>query len=612
MRDLSVGTDLTQSELWRRLRETGPGVFKGISILDGKERIYSAVRLDGLPFYLVVGQITSEIYADWNVRAAVLATLLLSLCATLGCLALTLDRELRRRRHAEKHAMWNAEDARAAAAELELVTDNTDDLIMKLDWKGHRSFVSPASERLLGYHPSELLHGDATAFVHPDDKVSLQRLLAELQGGEKCIAQISYRVQHRSGEWRSVEARCRAVPDGSGAIVAVRDVTERTELEAKLRQAQKMEGIGQLTAGVAHDFNNMLQGQIAGLELLQDRVAGDAAAALLASRAIDLAEKGARLTHSLLAFARKQVLRPEPVDLVFLLSELNALLSRTLGPKVTLEMHIEPRLGRPLADPTQLEAALLNLCLNARDAMGADGGRIRIQASGKQEFDGSPNERLARDFVVITVTDDGGGMTPDVMARVCEPFFTTKAVGQGSGLGLSMVQGFAQQSGGELLLQSTVGVGTCATMRLPASPDTAPAPHGQTGRTTRVHPTSRRLLLVDDDPSVLENLAQALEFAGYVVTAVSNGAEALEILRSTATVDVLITDFGMPGMAGGHLIRFAQVLRPGLHTLLMTGYVDLDLADGLPPDVVVLHKPFRLEQLLEKLTKEPELAEAVR
>lgn len=609
--DEIAGMDVSRSPVMQRIRSDGPGTFKAPSMFDGKERLFSVARLDDLPFYLVVGRLTSEIYAGWSARAAATAAFLLGAMALLGLLGSELHRELRRRRRAESRAWQSAQEATAAAAELELVTGNSEDLILKVDWNGTRNFVSPASERLLGYSPSELLHQDALSLVHPEDAPVLRQLLADLRAGQAGPAQATYRVRTRGGAWLDVEARCRALPDGSGAIVSVRDIAARIGLEEKLRHAQKMEGIGQLTAGVAHDFNNMLQGQIAGLELLLDRVAGDAEASRLAEGAIEAAEVGARLTHSLLAFARKQVLRPEQVDLAALMRELTGLLSRTLGPSVRLEVQMEPGLTAPFADRALLAAALLNLCLNARDSMREAGGRILLHAGPAL----GPGE--APGAVAISVTDEGCGMAPDVLARVCEPFFTTKKLGEGSGLGLSMVQGFAEQSGGALILDSRPGRGTCATICLPKGPVAQGGrPGGPRGTVPRFGgggapmPRGLRVLLVDDDASVLSNLMEALRGHGIAATAAPNGKQAVGLLE-TRRFDVLVTDYGMPGMTGVELIGHARRIDPGLRALLITGYVDGHMQDSVPQDVTVLHKPFRLEELLAELVIEARPALAV-
>lgn len=604
MRAGGEGLDLGRSAVMQRLRAHGPGVFAAPSIVDGKERLYYAVRLDGLPFYLVVGRLTSDIYADSNRRMLAIVSLILVMSVVLGGLTFALHSELGRRVLAERQARRSAADAREIAADLETVTDNADDLILKVDWNGTRRFVSPASERLLGYRPEELLGRDSMEFTHPDDRTELRRLLLHLRESGDKTAQVTYRVIHRDGEQRNVEARCRSLPDGSGAIIAVRDVTERVALEARLRQAQKMEAVGQLTAGVARDFNNMLQAQIAGLELLEARVKGHPEAERLAAQAITTAMKGARLTHSLLAFSRQQILRPAPVDVEAMLGELRVLLSRTLGPKVRLEVEVEAGLARPMVDRAQLESAVLNLCLNGRDAMKPQGGRLRVEARAVAGMDGAP-------VVSIAVTDEGCGMAPEVLSRVCEPFFTTKNPGEGSGLGLSMVHGFAAQSNGVLRLQSRLGEGARAEILLPvaelreagAEPNTA----GEAAREAKAGPRGC-VLLVDDDDDVRVNVREVLAQAGYDVVQARSGGEAAAILRSSVAVDLLVTDHGMPGMTGVALVRLAHALRPRLPAMLITGYMHGELLGNVPECIEVLHKPFRHQELLARLDELREVA----
>ncbi len=604
MRDSSVGMDLGRSAVMERLRSAGPGLFKAVSIVDGKERLYSALKLQGLPFYLVVGTSTAGVYRDWSARAWASAGMALMFLVLLAVVVDALRRELRQRQRAETDALARAAEARASTEAFDVVCRNTDDLIMKVDWDGTRRFVSAASERLIGYDPGALMGRNALTFVHPDDAPLLSATLDSMRQGLTPTCHVTYRLRHRDGTWRSVEARGRALPDGTGAIVVVRDVSERMALENKLRQAQRMEAVGQLTAGVAHDFNNMLQGQIAGLELLMDEIAGQGRAMELAELAISAGEKGARLTHSLLAFSRQQVLRPEAVDLDRLCAELTLLLSRTLDPRVTVSVEIEAGLAAPFADRAQLEAALLNLCLNARDAMKERGGRIVIEAYAGAVTPGAGQGLDNRDCVVVAVSDEGAGMSADVLAKVCEPFFTTKKPGEGSGLGLSMVQGFARQSGGELRLQSWPGAGTRVQIWLPAAP-AGPVPVADVARRPARPGPARHVLLVDDDEMVRTMLRSMLQGAGLTVSTAAGGAEALSILGSDPGIDALVTDYGMPGMTGGELVARAAEVRPGLPALVVTGYAEALLLGKLPNDAKVLCKPFRVDELIQHIDALP-------
>jgi len=391
--------------------------------------------------------------------------------------------------------------------------------------------------------------------------------------------------------------------------IVVRSLRRIAELQDKLRQSQKMEAVGQLTGGIAHDFNNLLAGVLGSLELMQARVAqgrlGDVDRYIGA--AVTSANRAASLTHRLLAFSRRQTLDPKTVDINRLTTSMEDLIRRTVGPAIHVETVISGGLWRTLCDANQLENALLNLAINARDAM-PEGGRLTIEAANARLDDayaGRHHEVAAGQYVAVSVTDTGTGMAPNVIAHVFEPFFTTKPIGQGTGLGLSMVYGFAKQSNGYASIYSEVGQGTTVRLYLPrhlgggeagdSNPDLLPATAAKDGEA---------VLVVDDEPVVRMLVGDVLRELGYGVVEAADGAEGLRILRSRQRVDLLVSDVGLPGgMNGRQLADAARVHRPGLKVLFITGYAEnAALGNGvLDPSMQVLTKPFALDALTSKI-----------
>ncbi|HZF76261.1 MAG TPA: response regulator [Acetobacteraceae bacterium] len=367
------------------------------------------------------------------------------------------------------------------------------------------------------------------------------------------------------------------------------EMDERRAAEAGLRQAQKMEAVGQLTGGIAHDFNNLLMAVLGSLALLRKRLPpDDARAARLLETATEGANRGAALTQRLLAFSRRQALRPESVELPALIRGMSNLIERSVGPGYPLRARFPDRLPPVQADTNQLELALLNLVVNARDAM-PEGGEIEVAAAEREVGPAEEAGLVPGHYVVLTVADRGIGMDEATLARAAEPFFTTKGVGRGTGLGLSMVHGLATQSGGRLALRSASGAGTVAELWLPraeASPSPPPAvqaPASGPGRSLTV-------LVVDDDPLVLASTAALLEEVGHRTVEAEDGARALERVRAGALVDLVITDYGMPGMTGVEFAEELRRLRPGLPVLLATGYGELPAVDAA--GLARLSKPF--------------------
>ena len=385
-------------------------------------------------------------------------------------------------------------------------------------------------------------------------------------------------------------------------------IAERKHAEEALRQSQKMEAVGQLTGGIAHDFNNLLTGIIGSLELLETRLRQGRTSEL--HRYVGVAQgaskRAAALTHRLLAFSRRQTLDAKPTDVNRLVMDMEELIRRTVGPQITLEVVTAAGLWSALIDASQLESALLNLCINARDAM-PEGGRITIETANKWLDDRAAKERdlPPGQYLSVCVTDTGTGMTSDVIARAFEPFFTTKPLGQGTGLGLSMVYGFVRQSGGQVRIYSEVGCGTTMCLYLPrhhgglpeAVASTAPAASAreQTGKT---------ILIVDDEPSVRMLVTDVLQELGYASIEAADGPAGLKTLQSDAIVDLLVTDVGLPGgLNGRQLADAARITRPDLKVLFITGYAEnAVIGNGhLAPGMRVLTKPFVMEALANRI-----------
>ena len=404
---------------------------------------------------------------------------------------------------------------------------------------------------------------------------------------------------------RSFDFSMRPVKDDRGNVVAMVpeavDTTARVHAEQALLQSQKVEIIGNLTGGVAHDFNNLLMAILGSLELLRKRLPDDASLLRLVDTATEGARRGRSLTSRMLAFARRQDLKPERTDLAGLVSGMTELMRRSLGPTIAVDVQMPARLAAVEIDPNQLEAALLNLVVNARDAMHGKGA-LMIAAREERVFGGHEVLKPGR-YICLSVSDDGDGMNEATLKRATEPFFTTKGVGKGTGLGLSMVQGLAQQSGGTLTLKSQPGKGTTAEIWLPAiEPDQTgqarPLPAAIAQPVSATEPLT--VLAVDDDPLILMSTVDMLEDLGHKVFSVDSGREALQEL-ARARFDLLVTDHAMPRMTGAQLVAEVQARFPKVAIVLATGYADLPPGENV--DVPRISKPFSQAELAEALAR---------
>jgi signal transduction histidine kinase/CheY-like chemotaxis protein len=410
-------------------------------------------------------------------------------------------------------------------------------------------------------------------------EIERENLLAQLAAERTALAELTATLEQR------VEQRTADL---------MKEVAARERAQEQLRQAQKMETIGQLTGGVAHDFNNLLMAVMGNLDLLRKRLPDDPRLHRLINGALQGAERGASLTQRLLAFARQQDLRAVPVDLRVLIQGMSELLERSLGPRVALRLELPEGLPPARVDANQLELAVLNLAINARDAM-PDGGSIEIKVC---EYQASGDPALkSGSYLKLSVIDTGKGMTPDIVKRAIEPFFSSKPLGKGTGLGLSMVHGLAVQLGGALQLTSAVAKGTTATLVLPIA-TSAPEAQSPVLKSHKVN-RSAVILFVDDDPLIAMSTTEMLEDLGHHVIGASSGLHALDIIRSEQPIDLMMTDHVMPGMTGIELAAASRRVRPSLPILLATGYAELP--DGAQPDLPRLAKPYHQDQLRDRL-----------
>ncbi len=383
-------------------------------------------------------------------------------------------------------------------------------------------------------------------------------------------------------------------------------IAEREQAEAQLRQAQKLEAIGQLTGGIAHDFNNLLTAVLGNLELLMKQTESDERLHRWANNAYDAANRGAVLTQRLLVFSRRQPLEPRATDVISLLASMSELLSRTLGENIDVVTDIVPDLWAAYADLNQLDNAILNIAINARDAMDGRGHLIiaaRNCAVDAKQKKGS-QEIEPGDYVKLAITDTGKGIQPAVLERVFEPFFSTKPIGQGTGLGLSQVYGFVKQTGGHVQIQSEPGRGTTVELYLPrAVPEHIALPAPQAVAEVPRHAGMGTILVVEDDPGVRGYSTETLRDLGFSVREAANARAALETIRNDASIDLVFSDVGLPGMSGSDLVREALALRPELKILLTTGYAQDDVFGRMrgEPGVLLLAKPFGRAELMQKI-----------
>lgn len=500
---------------------------------------------------------------------------------------------------------------RASEERFRLVTRAAGSAIWDWDAETDRHWWSDGLREIFGHEasPTGSLEDNWRQYVHPDDLAHVDEAVRRVISGQDSALRLEYRFRRADGSWADVEDHSFATFDGSGKVFRVlgsmTDISDKKLLEERLRQSQKMEAIGQLTGGVAHDFNNLLTIIMGNAELLQEELRNSPQLQALAEMSLNAAESGAELTNRLLAFSRKQVLQPKIIDVAQLIQGLDGLLRRTLPENINIEIVRSGGLWKIEADAPQLEAALLNLAVNARDAM-PEGGYLTIEIANAMlgdDYVATESDVKEGQYVAIIVTDSGSGMEPDVLARVFEPFFTTKAIGKGSGLGLSMVFGFVKQSGGHVRAYSEPGEGTAIKMYFPRVHSVGePVPGSNKER--KIIGGTETVLVVEDNINVRKYVTRQLGALGYQVLEASNGVNALEILKQGSVIDLLFTDVVMPGGLGGReLAEAACKIQPGLKVLYTSGYTENSIVHQgrLDPGIKLLNKPYRRDQLASKL-----------
>lgn len=524
-----------------------------------------------------------------------------------------ITRDLTERRKAEETLRQSQEQFRL------LVQGVTDYAIYMLDPTGRISSWNPGAQRIKGYSPKEIIGEHFSRFYTPEDRQAgePQRAL-QVAVAEGRYEKEGWRVRKDGTQfWASVIIDPIRTDDGQllGFAKVTRDITPQRAARQALEQArealfqsQKMEAIGQLTGGIAHDFNNLLMAIQASLEMLGRRIPDEPRTSILIRNALEATQRGTALTQRMLAFARRQDLNPEPIDVPSLVRGMTDLLQRSLGSGIQIEAKFPLRLRPVLADYNQLELALLNLAVNARDAM-PNGGSILIAGREMDVAIGDPTKLAPGQYLCLSLTDTGVGMDADTLSRAAEPFFTTKDIGQGTGLGLPMVLGLAEQSGGRLVLRSQPGEGTTAELLLPIAPASqTPIMDRRIGivRPDRAPTRQLTVLAVDDDALVLPSTAAMLEDLGHRVLEAPSGAQALEILGRESAIDVVLTDQAMPGMTGAQLSSVIKSRWPGVRIILVTGYAEWPAGTdiGLPR----LAKPFRQRELADILATTMERA----
>ena len=477
----------------------------------------------------------------------------------------------------------------------------SEDLLAVATFDGYFLTLNPAWEKMLGWSEAEVKAMNTDALRHPDDAAPARQGRASLAEGAPTV-RMQNRFRHKDGSWRWISWTM--TTDQGLIYVAGRDITAEKQAEETMRKAEadaahrhKMEALGQLTGGVAHDFNNLLMIVSGYIPRLKEAVASDLKASQAALAIESASRRGAALTRQLLSFSRRQPLNPEVIDVAATIKELEPILRSTVGPQVRLELALAHDLGLVRVDTSEFELALLNVVLNARDAIQQD-GVVTISAENRQLDGGNAPDGLSGAFVVIAVRDSGQGIAPDVLSRVFDPFFTTKAVGKGTGLGLSQVHGFSHQSGGSVTIDSTPGRGTLVTLYLPRSPESRPAAHDDEAAPNKA---AGKVLLVEDNADVAAVGQSMLEEIGYTVRPAADARQAL-VMFEAEDFDLVVSDIVMPGgMNGIELAEELRHRRPGLPIVLVSGYAAS--ASAVPEQFPVLRKPFRLEQLAQTIAR---------
>jgi PAS domain S-box-containing protein len=484
-----------------------------------------------------------------------------------------------------------------------LIAEHSRDLIVLLDPQGRVLYASPSHQPVLGYAPVELIGRNVLTIIHPDDRAPMLREWATLAA--KGHIQTTVRVRHANGDWLVLETSSSILGQQGSTLNVARDVTERKRLESQLLQSQKMETVGRLAGGIAHDFNNLLTAITGYADLALEDLPPDSPVRSDIQELRKAADRATGLTSQLLAFARKQMIEPRIVNLNLLINDMEGFIRRLIGEQIELSSLLVPDLGSVRVDTNQIEQVVINLVINARDAM-PQGGRLTIETANVMldtEYAGEHIDVMAGRFVLLTVGDTGIGMDAEVQEHLFEPFFTTKGPGKGTGLGLATCYGIVKQHGGYILPYSEPGRGTLMKVYLPrvdAPLDPPPS--------TEVHPNARgeeTILLVEDEPAVRELAARVLRGQGYTVLEAGDGLEALRMVEQehSTRIDLLVTDVVMPRLGGSELAERLIAMRPNIRVLFTSGYTeDTVLRDGqLATGTHFLQKPFSPVVLAQKV-----------
>jgi PAS domain S-box-containing protein len=491
-----------------------------------------------------------------------------------------------------------------------LISENAADMIAVVGASGNRIYNSPSYERLLGYTAEELKGTATLDQVHPDDRRLVEEAAqhAREHGAGRSI---QYRMRHKDGSWRILESTANVVRNAHGQVeklvIVNRDVTASRQLEEQFRQAQKMEAVGRLSGGIAHDFNNLLGVIIGYAEFLQERLDAEHSLRGSADEILKAGKRAATLTRQLLAFSRMQVLDPKVMNLNAAISDAEKLLRRLIGEDIELRTSLAPDLGRVRADQGQLEQVIMNLAVNARDAM-PQGGKIIISTENvfmDREFVRRyPYPVPTGPYVLLTVRDTGTGMDDETKARAFEPFFTTKEKGKGTGLGLATVYGVVKQSGGYIEIESALGAGTAFKIFLPVVNAEIDAPQAASDERMASASGVETVLLAEDEESLRKLTCTTLEMNGYKVLEAKDGIDALEVSRSyDGVIDLLLTDIVMPGLGGRDLAEELTRARPEIKIVYMSGYTGQTFSSQavLEPGSDLLTKPFTRDVLSRKI-----------
>jgi len=490
-----------------------------------------------------------------------------------------------------------------------LITENAADMISVVDGEGRRLYSSPSYERILGYSPEEMQNTSSLEHVHPEDLQQVEEAAREARSAG-VGRRIEYRMRHKDGTWRLLESTASSIFDAEGKpgklVIVNRDISGRRRLEDQFRQAQKMEAVGRLSGGIAHDFNNILGVIIGYGEILQDSVKETDPLAGCVKEILGAGKRAATLTRQLLAFSRQQVLEPTVIGLNAIVTDTEKMLRRLIGEDVELSTVLDPDLARVKADQGQIEQVIMNLCVNARDAM-PDGGKLTIKTENAEmtetdvrrySYPVKPGK-----YVLLTVTDTGIGMDMATQGHIFEPFFTTKEKGKGTGLGLATVYGVVKQSDGYIEVHSELGVGTTFKIYLPQVERSIESEKRTTSAVASSLQGRETILLVEDEEALCTLTRNILQSLGYTVLVAANGSEACQVSQKhIGEIHLLLSDVVMPGMNGPTLAALLTPQRPQIRVLYMSGYTGQGVGQGvLPEGSNFLAKPFTRESLALKV-----------